>query len=142
MKPSDATREELYGESGVKIIGMVIGSIIGVLGMLAIVWHFCLLLSNTFDPFLSTILAFAFFIIGMIVFLKLLESIYFLICPDKKPESLMDLEKRYEEMEKNRIEYEEIKKRKKQTYKGRDIGDPIGQKNLERFSILISLFFI
>jgi predicted membrane protein len=139
MKPSKIVKEELYGPSGIKILGMMIGGIVAGLGMLAIIVWFYILLSNTFDAFLSSVLACVFFIIGTIIFLKLLQSIYFLIYPEKRPKSAMDLAKRYEEaidrearkeeIEEERTEHEKTKKRKEEKNRSRDIGDTSKQES-------------
>ena len=126
MKPSKIVKEELYGPSGIKILGTIIVYMIAGFGMLAVILWLGIVLK-------SFVLACIAFIVGTIVFCKLLNEVYYLKHPEERPESAMDLAKRYEEaidrqareeeMEEDRIEYEEAKKREKEKCRIRDIGD-------------------
>ena len=101
MKPSDIVKEELYGPSGIKILGTIIVYMIAGLGMLAMILWLGIVLK-------SFVLACIAFIVGGVVFGKLLNEAYYLIYPDKRPKGPRTRAEKRELDEKCRIVHEEI----------------------------------
>ena len=120
MKPSDIVRKVDRGEdpnepSGIKLLGIVIGTMIAGISMLLIIIWLAVILD-------SAILACIVFLVGTIVFCKLLNEIYYWMYPDKMPVILkMKHKEREKEREEERKKLEEIER---DSYKPK-FGDPM-----------------